>query len=30
MKIYIANSHIANFVQFKNIKIALDRNTGVF
>ena len=30
MKIYNPNSHIANFVQFKNIKIALDRNTGVF
>ena len=30
MKIYTANSRIANFVQFKNIKIALDRNTGVF
>ena len=30
MKIYTANGRIANFVQFKNIKIALDRNTGVF
>ena len=30
MKIYTPDSHIANFVQFKNIKIALDRNTGVF
>ena len=30
MKIYNPNSHMANFIQFKNIKIALDRNTGVF
>ena len=30
MKIYNPNSHMANFIQFKNVKIALDRNTGVF
>ena len=30
MKIYNPNSHMANFIQFKNIKIALDINTGVF
>ena len=30
MKIYNTNSHMANFIQFKNVKIALDINTGVF
>ena len=30
MKIYNPNSHMANFIQFKNVKIALDINTGVF
>ena len=30
MKIYNPNSHMANFIQFKNIKIALDRDTCVF
>ena len=30
MKIYNPNSHMANFIQFKNIKIALDMDVYIF
>ena len=30
MKLHVADNRTIDFIQFKNIKIALDRNTGVF